>query len=207
MLGSYTGCKLAFINQSPTSGETTIQHHGRIRPTMITFMLNELICKVSFDTDVAPSETTSPSSTSKRWSTVANWASAALVALCADVGTGSTLRDIPSDLTSVRKSVLDTIIKTFKEVSASPEDIASRYGKIWALSELSYRLLTAKSTIQPKAQNDTALHIAKLMLEKGFVPAFTNTLTEIDLNYPNIRVLIATILQPLEYLCVHCLLS
>jgi E3 ubiquitin-protein ligase HUWE1 len=40
------------------------------------------------------------------------------------------------------------------------------------------------------------------MLEKNFVATLTNALSEVDLNYPNVRGVVAAILRPLELLCV-----
>jgi E3 ubiquitin-protein ligase HUWE1 len=40
------------------------------------------------------------------------------------------------------------------------------------------------------------------MLEKNFVATLTAALSEVDLNYPNVRGLVASILRPLENLYV-----
>jgi E3 ubiquitin-protein ligase HUWE1 len=202
LLGSYTACKSAFITQggAKLSGKDTGLQSGRGRVSMVSYLLNNFICNLSFDTDVARSDGQALTSSQRRWLNISNWASSAIVALCADTGSGGTLKDIPSELVAVRKSVLDTIIKAIKDVGSSSENINLRYGRLWALSELSYRLLTAKASVQTRHRDETAIHLAKIMLEKGFVTTLTNTLTEVDLNFPNVKVLISAILQPLEYL-------
>ena len=51
-----------------------------------------------------------------------------------------------------------------------------------------------------KAGDEVPTHIAKVMLEKNFVATLTNVLSEVDLNYPNIRIVISFVLRPLQCL-------
>ena len=51
-----------------------------------------------------------------------------------------------------------------------------------------------------KAGDEVPTHIAKVMLEKNFVATLTNVLSEVDLNYPNIRNVVSSVLRPLEHL-------
>ncbi|KAG6875821.1 hypothetical protein C0992_002162, partial [Termitomyces sp. T32_za158] len=67
----------------------------------------------------------------------------------------------------------------------------TRYGRLLALAELCHRLLTVRSHATHRKQiDDNPTHIAKVMLEKIFVATLTTALSEIDLNYPNIRRLV-----------------
>lgn len=173
---------------------------GKSRTTMVHFLLNNFVCQLLYDVDVCRSDNRSLTHSQKRWISLQNWASTVIVALCADPGSVGTLKDIPPELVSVRKLVLETLVKAIKDISSSTDTINVRYGRLYALSQLTYRLLTAKATVQSKHHDDTTVHLAKIMLEKGFVTTLTVTLMEVDLNYPNVKVLVATILQPLEYL-------
>jgi E3 ubiquitin-protein ligase HUWE1 len=124
-----------------------------------------------------------------------------IVALCVDSSSGSEAKEVSSDLVSVRKFVLEAVSRAIKDLSLS-ETLDSRYGRLlFALSDLCYRLLTVRfNAAARKPQDETPTHIAKVMLEKNFVSTLTNALAEVDLNYPNVRGLVAAILRPLEHL-------
>ncbi|KAH9176780.1 hypothetical protein EDB89DRAFT_1939867, partial [Lactarius sanguifluus] len=105
-----------------------------------------------------------------------NWAMSLIVALCVDTSSSQPVKDVSPELVSVRKTVLEAV-------------------------NLCYRLLTVR--FNPglrKPLEETPTHIAKIMLEKNFVSTLTNALAEVDLNYPNVRVVVAAILKPLELL-------
>lgn len=58
----------------------------------------------------------------------------------------------------------------------------------------------ARPHTSPRQVNNTGLHMAKTMLEKNFVGILTNALGEIDLNYPDVRNVLVTLLRALEHL-------
>jgi E3 ubiquitin-protein ligase HUWE1 len=120
-----------------------------------------------------------------------------LVALCSDITTGSDAKVVSEDLTSIRKTVLDAIIKVLKD--SSTQDANVRYGKLWAMGELVYRLLTAKSAIAPR-HDDSSLLLAKAMVEKNFVGLITDAMGGVDLNFPNIKVPLMSLLKALDHL-------
>jgi E3 ubiquitin-protein ligase HUWE1 len=197
LLFSYDSCKLGFLSYSskkrpqPSSKENP----GKFRSTTLHFILSDLI---SFET-INPQ----PNSDGRDRITVCNWAMSLLVALCVDTSSTHEPKDVSPELVSVRKFVLEAISRAIKDLSAT-ESVEGRYGRLLALADLCHRLLTVRfNTSSRKHQDDTPTHIAKVMLEKNFVATLTTALSEVDLNYPNVRGLVASILRPLEYLYVQ----
>jgi E3 ubiquitin-protein ligase HUWE1 len=178
-------------------GKESLFALARPRTAILNFMLLELVCCTGLADQVPP---TKPSL--KKAMDLANCAMTVLVALCSDVGLGTDLKDTPVDLVAVRKVVLDALSKAIKDATSSAEHVDVRYGRLHSLSDLCYRLLTARPNIQPKGQEDGSLHIAKVMLEKNFAVALTNALAEVDLNYPDVKLVVLDILKPLEHLFV-----
>ncbi|KAG6372317.1 hypothetical protein JVT61DRAFT_7757 [Boletus reticuloceps] len=124
-----------------------------------------------------------------------------LVALCVDCSPGAEAKEVPADLVSIRKFALDVISRAIKETLPS-ESMDARYGRLLALTDLCYRLLTVRfsNNGSRKLPEESTTQIAKIMLEKNFVAILTNALGEVDLNFPNIRNLVASVLRPLENL-------
>ena len=194
LLFSYDSCKVAFLSYSPKKrSQTPVKDGGtRHRTAALQFLLSEL---VSFGTI---NSQTDPSARNRHL--LCNWAMSVIVALCVDSSSGPEAKEVSSDLVSVRKFVLEAVSRAIKDLSLS-EALDSRYGRLFALSDLCHRLLTVRfNAAARKPQDETPTHIAKVMLEKNFVSTFTNALAEVDLNYPNVRSLVAAILRPLEHL-------
>ncbi|KAJ7084416.1 hypothetical protein B0H15DRAFT_888578 [Mycena belliarum] len=194
LLFSYDSCKLAFLSYSskkrpqPSSKEIP----SKLRTTTLHFLLSDLI---SFET-INPA----PNADGRDRITVCNWAMSLIVALCVDTSTTHEPKEVSPELVSVRKFVLEAISRAIKDLPTS-ESVEGRYGRLLALADLCHRLLTVRfNTGSRKHQDDTPTHIAKVMLEKNFVATLTTALSEVDLNYPNVRGLVASILRPLEYL-------
>ncbi|KAF7321292.1 hypothetical protein MKEN_00649200 [Mycena kentingensis (nom. inval.)] len=191
LLFSYDSCKLAFLSYSPKK-RTSKDAPGKLRSTTINFLLSDLI---SFET-INPS----PASDGRDRVAVCNWAMSLIVALCVDTASTHEAKDISPELVSVRKFVLEAISRAVKELPAN-DNVEARYGRLLALADLCYRLLTVRfSTSTRKAHDETPTHLAKVMLEKNFVATLTSALSEVDLNYPNVRGLVGSILRPLEFL-------
>ncbi|KAJ7132750.1 hypothetical protein C8R43DRAFT_929975 [Mycena crocata] len=194
LLFSYDSCKLAFLSYSSKKRSQTPSKEmpSKFRTATLHFLLSDLI---SFET-INPQ----PNSDGRDRITVCNWAMSLLVALCVDTSSTHEVKDVSPELVSVRKVVLEAISRAIKDLSAS-DSVESRYGRLLALADLCHRLLTVRfNTSARKNQDDTPTHIAKVMLEKNFVATLTTALSEVDLNYPNVRGLVASILRPLEYL-------
>lgn len=191
LLFSYDVCKNAFLSFSPKKrGHTPAKDAmAKHRTATLQFLLSELI---TFGT-INPQ----PDQKARSRISASQWAISVVVALCVDT---TPHEEASAELASVRRVVVETISRAIKDVS-STESLDARYGRLLALAELCYRLLTIRlSSSTRKPQDDTPTHIAKIMLEKNIVATLTTALSEVDLNYPHVRGLISAILRPLEYL-------
>jgi E3 ubiquitin-protein ligase HUWE1 len=201
LLFSYDSCKLAFLSYSPKRRTQTPskEHLNKHRTAALYFFLYDL---VSFGSISSPTD-----AEGRKRVTLCNWAMSVIVALCVNSSSSNDLKDVPDDLVSVRKFVLDAISRIFKE-SLPSDTTDGRYGRLLALSELCHRLLTVRfNSSTRKVPEDSPTHIAKVMLEKNFVAHLTNALGEIDLNYPNVRGLVSALLKPEQLLFVIYLIT
>ena len=199
LLGSYNESKISMLQPSKKVGKDAVGGN-KMRSPVLQILLNHYVCNIVFDADVTRSSGDKVTDSQKARMNISNWAGAVIVALCSDASGPGALKNAPSSIVSIRKTVMDTVAKAIKEVGTATDPLNLRYGRLWALSELCYRLLTARSSVQPRHHDDSSLHIAKIMLEKGFVPLLTNAMAEVDLTYPQVKNLITAIVQPLEYL-------
>jgi E3 ubiquitin-protein ligase HUWE1 len=197
LLFSYDSCKIAFLSysakkrsQTPAK-EATTKH----RTAALTFLLSDVI---SIGTIHLHS-----TEDARNRVTMANLATSVLLALCVDSSPTPDLKDLSPDIISVRKFVLEAISRAIKEVPQL-DSADARYGRLLALADLCHRLLTVRVTppTRKQSQDELPTHIAKVMLEKNFVATLTNALSEVDLNYPNVKSVVVSILKPLEYLYV-----
>lgn len=194
LLFSYDSCKVAFLSYSlKKRTQTPAKELNRFKAGTLNFLLNDLI---TFGTIVPQAR---PEQSPNR-NTLCTWAMSVIVALCVDSVPNHEVKELSADLVSVRKFVLEAVSRAIKDPPSS-ESTDARYGRLLALAELCYRLLTVRSHATHRKQvDDNLTHIAKVMLEKNFVATLTTALSEIDLNYPNIRRLVPAMLKPLEYL-------
>lgn len=199
LLGSYNESKISMVQPSKKTGKEA-GSANKLRSPVLQILLNSYVCNIVFDADVTRASGDKVTDAQKARMNVSNWAGAVIVALCSDATGSNAPKDASTAIVSIRKTVMDTIAKAIKEISNATDPLNLRYGRLWALSELCYRLLTARPTVQAKHQDDSSLHVAKIMLEKGFVPLLTTAMAEIDLTYPQVKNLITAIVQPLEYL-------
>lgn len=194
LLFSYDSCKVAFLSFPPKKKSQTSSkdYSGKFRAATLNFLLSDLISY----------STLNPHSSGDRERvTVCNWAMSVLVALCVDSSSTHDVKELSPDLIAVRKFVLEALSRAIKDLPPS-DRLESRYGRLLALVDLCHRLLTVRfnNTMARKHQDESPTHIAKVMLEKNFVATLTAALSEVDLNYPNVRGLVASILKPLENL-------
>ncbi|GLB37041.1 putative protein with domain of Unknown Function (DUF913) [Lyophyllum shimeji] len=194
LLFSYDSCKLAFLSYSPKKRTQTPakETNNKFRAGTLQFLLNDL---VTFGT-INPQH----DSRARNRQALSNWAMSVIVALCVDSSPSPEVKELSADLVSVRKFVLEAVSRAIKD-PPSTDNLDARYGRLLALADLCHRLLTVRfNSTSRKQMDDNPAHIAKVMLEKNFVATLTTALAEIDLNYPNIRSLVPSILRPLEYL-------
>ncbi|KAH9935552.1 uncharacterized protein B0H18DRAFT_1082292 [Fomitopsis serialis] len=180
LLFSYESCKVAFLSYSPKKRQQAGAKEipVKYRTAAIQFLLSDMIPETHL---------------------LCNWAMSVIVALCVDTSFTQDLKEVPAELVSVRKFVLEAISRALKDLPAS-ENAETRYSRLLALADLCYRLLTVRfNTSSRKAHDEVPTHVAKVMLEKNFVATLTSALAEVDLNYPNIRGVVTGILRPLEF--------
>lgn len=194
LLFSYDSCKGALLTFSPKKKSQTPakENASKYRTNTLNFLLTDLI---SYGT-VNPQSTTD----TRESIAICNWAMSVLVALCVDSSSTLEAKEVSAELVAVRKFVLEAISRAIKDLPAS-DSVEARYGRLFALADLCHRLLTVRfNTVSRKQQDEAPTQIAKIMLEKNFVTTLTHALSEVDLNYPNVRGLVSSILRPLEYL-------
>jgi E3 ubiquitin-protein ligase HUWE1 len=192
LMFSYDACKMAFLSYSTKRSGTPSKDSAKARLAALQFVLADLVSFHTIDPE--------PSHDARHNVPLCNWAMSLIVALCVDTSSTQPVKDVSPELISVRKTVLEAVSRAIKDPSQT-ESLDARYGRLLALADLCYRLLTVR--FNPglrKPLEETPTHIAKIMLEKNFVSTLTNALAEVDLNYPNVRVVVAAILKPLELL-------
>uniref|UniRef100_V5ED17 UBA domain-containing protein n=1 Tax=Kalmanozyma brasiliensis (strain GHG001) TaxID=1365824 RepID=V5ED17_KALBG len=222
LLSSYSSCKTSFVNFSkkrlfaaaagnaatpvstpaaaPASASVTFapgtpgsKETFRTRAGILGTFLTELV-PAGFLSSYGSTEL-------RRKMTLSNWAMSVLVALAADVSVHIDVKEVPADLITVRRTMLDAIARSIKEAASSSESIEVRYGRLYALSDLCYRLLIARpNSTGGKQTEDLTIHMAKMMLEKSFVTVLTSAIADVDLNLPTVKSLLEAILRPLEHL-------
>lgn len=194
LLFSYDSCKTSFLSYSKRREHTTpkdalIRH----KSVALNYLLSELLSFGAF--------VNQPKVDAKKKVMLCNWAMSVIVALCVECSPSSERKEASTELTNIRKVVLETISRAFKD-TLTLESVDGRYSKLLALADLCHRLLTVRfnSGAPNRSQEDTPIQIAKIMLEKNYVATLTHILSDVDLNYPNMRNLISAILRPLEHL-------
>jgi len=199
LLFSYDSSKVVFLSYSTKKRSQPLQTRepiSKFRTLTLHFLLSEL---VTYGTISTTSDTKH-----RNKGLLCSWAMNVIGALCVDTSSAQDMKDVSTDLVFVRKFVLETISRAIKDIFSGPESTDARYGRLLALADLCHRLLTVRvNPTSRKHQDDVPTHLAKIMLEKNFVAVLTTALSEVDLNYPNVRNLVAAILRPLEYLSVH----
>jgi E3 ubiquitin-protein ligase HUWE1 len=193
LAGSYMSAKTSFM-AAVRQGTIYGTSKGKAG---FSAVLTDLVCAVTL-TDVQ--ESGGRETHDVRRVTVSSWATSLITALCANVTHTPDGKDLPDDLVTVRKIVLDGIAKALKDSTSSHLEANIRYGRLWALGQLIRRLLTQRTGVIPKPNDKTCLQLAKGMLEKNFVGLMTTTLSDIDLNYPDIRNVLESLLKALEHL-------
>jgi len=194
LLGSYLPAKEAFMS--------SIRQHGLFPGQKgkgsLSTLLNDLICEVDLQNDLTVIPGAQRSLDSARRLALSGWAVSVVIGLCSDTIPAVDQKEQSEGLSTVRKTVLDVIAKALKDTVG--QDLSSRYGRLWAIGELIYGLLLAKPSIVPRQQDESSLEIAKAMLEKNFVSLLTAAISDIDLNFPDVRNVLVSLLRALEHL-------
>lgn len=204
ILQSYTRTKMEFINfkrSAPMFANTPVKP----RSGVLNYLLNDLLCTSSL---------TSPqdSVAAKKKAATSEQARQVLVALVAKTNEKPVERfrdrfdyDEDSDLLFVRKWVLDMILRAYKDASMPGEPFDVRYAKLLSLAELMISMMGEKDrdSTSPRLQsqstvNKSQVQLKRLMYEKGFLPALTASIADIDLTFPGVKRTIKYILRVLQ---------
>ncbi|KAL2147000.1 hypothetical protein VTI28DRAFT_1296 [Corynascus sepedonium] len=207
LLQSYNRAKVEFINFKRS---VPIQTNTPIKPrsSVLNYLLNDLLC-------LGPAGIPMDSTIIKKKAATSNHAQAVLVALVArtpekpvDRSRNSFEYDDDSDLLFVRRFVLETVLRAYKEATTPGEPIEVRYGKMMCAAELMSLMIgeKEKETQHRDARaNDPAvlrsqMQLKRLMYEKGYLSALTASIADIDLTFPNVKRTIKYILRVLRAL-------
>ncbi|OCF61440.1 hypothetical protein L486_01088 [Kwoniella mangroviensis CBS 10435] len=194
LLGSYTTVKKSFIAsiRAQSLGANKVK-------SGITSLIADLVCCVVLQPDVTGLPQFERDSKPARRLALSSWSISMVLALCSEATPATTVKDVTEDMVNIRRAILDAIAKVLRDPMPN-NDLPTRYGRLWALGELVYRLLVSRPIGPTRQMNDATLHIAKTMLEKNFVGLLTNALGEIDLSYPDIRNVLISLLRTLDHL-------
>jgi E3 ubiquitin-protein ligase HUWE1 len=205
LLQSYNRAKVEFINfkrSAPIQAGTPI----RPRSSVLNYLLHDLLCLTTL---------TSPSDSIalKKKVVTSTAAQQLLVALVAKTGEKQADRtampyeyDDEADLLFVRKFVLDTILKAYKEASSGSEPFEARSLKMLYLAELMSLMIGErdKEPANPRGTDPSTLRsqaqMKRLMYEKGYLSALTASIAEIDVTFPNVKRTLKYVLRVLKTL-------
>ncbi|KAK7980336.1 hypothetical protein PG989_012793 [Apiospora arundinis] len=208
LLQSYNRTKVEFINfkrSAPLQTNTPIKP----RTSVLNYLLTDLLCAGNIDG-------TADSLADKKKMATAVQAQKLLVALV-----GKTIEKPISrsrekfdydeeepDLLFVRRFVIDTILKAYKDAYTSNEPFDSRYGKMLHLSTVMQSMvddkekdITVGSRSNPDPSPDRSqAQLRRLMYEKGYLAALNSSLADIDLAFPPVKKTIKSVLRVLRTL-------
>ena len=203
LLSSYNRCKIEFINFS-RKADPKAMTPSKPRSGVLNYLLNAVIPIGTLNSDDSLSY--------RKKSITSNWGISSVVSLCwktGEKGYGKK-REHPEDeqeldLLFVRKFVLEHALKAYKDATSSNEPLDAKYARMLSIADLFSRMLSGRLSQNPNAiANDIVIasqeEIAKIMFEKGFISAFTSSIADIDLNFPNAKRAVRYILKPLKVL-------
>lgn len=195
LLSCYNRSKIEFINFSRKAAPREPITPSKPRSAILNYLLNDIIPlgTLLHTEDIAY----------KKRATTSQWAILAIVSLSAQTGEITNAEDEPN-LLFVRKFILESALKAFKDASSSTELLDTKYSRMMSLTDLFFRMLSARPNHNhaPGAisSEKSSQQIAKIMFDKNFIAALTSSLADIDLNFPSARRVIKYILRPLKLL-------
>lgn len=198
LLQSYTRTKMEFINfkrSAPMFANTPVKPRSGI----LNYLLQDLLCISSLSSQQDSIAAKKKLATSEQ----ARQVLVALVAKTSEKPVDRADRDLfkyegDSDLLFVRKWVLDMILRTYKDAIASPEPFDSKYAKLLSLADLMLSMIGEKESVTGSHTNRSQMQLRRLMFDKGFLPALTASVAEIDLTFPDVKRTIKSILRVLQ---------
>lgn len=207
LLQGFNRTKVEFINFKRSA---PIQTNTPIKPrsSILNYLLNDLLC-------LGPANISLDSTVVKKKAATSSHTQAVLVALVARTPEKPIDRtrdhfeyDDDPDLLFVRRFVLDTVLRAYKEASVTSEPVELRYGKMMCAAELMSLMIGEKDKDpQPRDGRTTdpalarsQMQLKRLMYEKGYLAALTASIADVDLTFPNVKRTIKYILRVLRAL-------
>ena len=205
LLKSFTRSKVEFINfkrSAPVQTNTPIKP----RSSVLNYLLNDVLCY--------PNSSTLDPVVVKKKAATSQHAQNVLVALVTrtvekplDRSTDNFEYDDEPDLLFVRRFVLDTVLRAYKEAAVTGEPFEVRYQRMISLAELMSQMIgekdrdsaTGNMHLSPSTARSQA-QLKRLMYEKGYLAALTASIAEIDLTSPHVKRAIKYILRVLRSL-------
>lgn len=206
LLHGYTRTKIEFINfkrGAPLLTNTPVKP----RSSVLNYLLNDLICLNSLQPQADTLAYKKKAATAEQ----ARLVLVALVSKTAEKPSNRLARRFePSDdkdLNFVRKFVLDTILRAYRDASSSIEPFDTRYAKLQSLAELMYCMIDDKEVKDPivsRPGTDDSLRthaqLRRLMYEKGYIHALTSSIADVDLTFPGVKRTIRHVLRVVHLL-------
>ncbi|KAI8947386.1 hypothetical protein F4801DRAFT_582436 [Xylaria longipes] len=200
LLQSYNRTKIEFINfkrNAPLFANTPVKP----RSSVLNYLLTDLLYPSNMD---GPPDTIVYK---KKYATTMQTQNL-LVALVSRTGEKPVDRgrdkydyeDEP-DLLFVRRFVLDTILKSYKDATISNDPFDSRYARMLGLTEVMHLMMgdkdkdTTASRNNPDPLERSQAQLRRLMYEKGYLAALTASIADIDLAFPPVKRTIKYILR------------
>lgn len=110
--------------------------------------------------------------------------------------------DDEPDLLFVRRFVLDTILKSYKDATSSTDPFDARYSRMLGLAEVMHLMMgdkdkdaAASSRNHTDSLDRSQSQLRRLMYEKGYLAALTASIADIDLAFPPVKRTIKYILR------------
>ncbi|KAI9848797.1 MAG: hypothetical protein M1838_000378 [Thelocarpon superellum] len=203
LLSCYNRTKVEFINFSRKTAPQ-VMTPSKPRSGVLNYLLTDLI-------PVGTLEHAEEVGFRKRFST-SNWTIATVVALCSKTGERGFDRrretsdgDDEPDLLFVRKFVLEHALKAYRDASSAVEPLDRKYARMLSLADLFHRMLTGRpisggNTATTEMIYASQRQLARIMFEKNYIAALTNSVADIDLNFPAAKRAVKYILRPLKQL-------
>ena len=203
LLSSYNQCKIEFINFSRKADPKAVTP-SKPRSGVLSYLLNALIPVGTLNHE--------DSIAFRKKSITSNWAMSTIVSLCLKTGEKgydgkrvSSEDEHEPELLFVRKFVLEHALKAYKDANASKEPLDIKYARLLSIADLFNRMLSGRFMAYPGANASDSVassqkELARIMFEKNFISAFTSSIADIDLNFPNSKRTVKYILKPLKVL-------
>ena len=203
LLSSYNRCKIEFINFS-RKADPKAMTPSKPRSGVLNYLLNAVIPIGTLNGEDSLSY--------RKKSITSNWGISTVVSLCWKTGEKGYSKkhdysedEQEPDLLFVRKFVLEHALKAYKDATSSSEPLEVKYARMLSIADLFSRMLSGRLSQNPNTiVNDIIAasqeEISKIMFEKGFISAFTSSIADIDLNFPNAKRAVRYILKPLKVL-------